>query len=313
MPEMFNVDLQPPPPVGAPVSFADQTDRRTYVFSDEIVFRVNVALATYRPLLIFGPPGVGKSSLARDVSRELGWRYYEEVITSRTEAQDLLWRIDLVKRLADSQVQGGLGRDIEYVVPGVLWWAFDPARAKRVAQNARVGSRHAAQQQGQRAVVLIDEIDKADPDIPNNLLVPLGRLTFDGPQGVISASRERAPLVFITSNNERDLPPAFVRRCVLLNIDAPKPPHLQRVATAHFGEDTGSLYAEAETLFTEVASGVKERQLGTAEYLDFVRACLDLDIVPGTADWKRLGAAVLEKRAEPTGKGSGPTDARPST
>jgi MoxR-like ATPase len=268
------------------------------------VFAVRVALATHRPLLVFGPPGVGKSSLAWDVSRVLGWRFYFETITSRTEAQDLLWQSDLVKRLADSQVEGGLGEPIEYVIPGVLWWAFEPKSAKAVSAAARVKGRHDPNQTGPRAVVLIDEIDKADPDIPNNLLVPLGSLTFHGPDGDVSATRDATPLVFITTNNERDLPPAFVRRCVILNLPAPNKTHLERVARAHFGAprpDTPTLYKDAASQFLTVAARVKDRNPGTAEYLDFVRACLELKIRLGTPGWDELVAAVLEKRPDPEG------------
>ncbi len=284
---VFAPDLEPPPLAGQPSSFADQTARRTYVFDDDTIFAVNVALATYRPLLVYGPPGVGKSSLAQEVQRCLEWRFYSEVIDSRTEAQDLKWKTDLVKRLADSQTKGGLGGDLEYVVPGVLWWAFEPEYAEVVTKDARVKGRHTPGQPGDRAVVLIDEIDKADPDIPNNLLVPLGSLTFDGPERPISASKETAPLVFITTNNERDLPPAFVRRCVVLNLPAPLRPHLVKVARAHFGGDKESdgLYGQAADIFREVVASVKDRNPGTAEYLDFVRACLTLEVRPGSTKW----------------------------
>lgn len=305
MGNLFAPDLEPPASPGGTSSFADQTDRRTYVFTDDIVFAVNVALATYRPLLVFGPPGVGKSSLAGEVRRVLTWRFYQEVVTSRTEAQDLLWQTDVVKRLADSQVrsgEGGLGEDIEYVTPGVFWWAFRPDTAAQVAVGSRVKGRHDADQTGDRAVVLIDEIDKADPDIPNNLLVPLGSLAFEGPAGLVKATRAAAPLVFITSNNERDLPPAFVRRCVVLNLPGPTREHLLKVADAHFGaapHDT--LYADAADLFLDVVANKRDRNPGTAEYVDFVRACLDLGIRRGGDRWNDLRAAVLEKRPDPEG------------
>jgi MoxR-like ATPase len=301
--DRFAPALEPPPTEGGTASFADQTDRRTYVFTDDIIFAVNVALATYRPLLVFGPPGVGKSSLAREVRRELKWRYYEEVVTSRTEAQDLLWQTDMVKRLADSQAGGALGKDIEYVMPGVFWWAFRPDSAAQVAAGARVKGRHDADQEGDRAVVLIDEIDKADPDIPNNLLVPLGSLTFEAPSGPVTAKRDAAPLVFITTNNERDLPPAFIRRCVVLNLPGPTKDHLLKVASAHFGvaPDGDTLYGDAAELFLEVVANKRDRNPGTAEYVDFVRACLDLDIHLGGKRWDDLRAAILEKRPDPEG------------
>ena len=145
-----------------------------YVYTEEIILAVNVALATRRPLLVRGPSGSGKSSLARNIAQFKGWRYYDKVITSRTQARDLLWDIDLVRRLhdarfADQTLPEGLG---PYVIPGVFWWAFDRESAGRHGTDPQHES------DDERAVVLLDEIDKADPDVPNNLLVPLGSLEF---------------------------------------------------------------------------------------------------------------------------------------
>jgi MoxR-like ATPase len=290
-----------PPDSGGDDSIGDRTDRRRYVFTGEIVMAVNVALATFRPLLVFGPPGSGKSSLARDVSRVCGWRYYEEVITSHTEIQDLLWRVDLVHRLADAQAQR-LGADVDYVDPGVLWWGCSPDTARNVGD--RIGrSRHDRDQNGKRAVVLLDEIDKADPDLPNNLLVPLGSLRFPGPADDVWVDKDSAPLVVVTSNNERDLPPAFLRRCVVLNLRRPDREHLISVAQAHFGDEDGNqaLYQQAATLVLDIAASRKNRAPSTAEFLDFIRACRALKVQPASSTWDDVVAATLEKAPNPEG------------
>jgi len=302
----FRPELAPPPGQGSD-AIADVTHRRTYVFSDEIVLAVNVALVTNRSLLVFGPPGSGKSSVAREIARELRWRYYEHVVTSRTEAADLQWRVDLVRRLADSQAKTLDADENAYVAPGALWWAFDPETAKTLAWRASERGAFDADQTGDRAVVLVDEIDKADVDLPNNLLVPLGSWRFTAPIGQVSVDRDHVPLVVITSNNERDLPPAFVRRCVILNLPEPTHAHLVRVADAHLGRvvdgaDRDELFRAAADIVVEHASATPGRQPSTAEYLDFVRACLELDVAPGSSEWQSLRAATLAKEPDPVGR-----------
>lgn len=157
---------------------------------DEVVLAVNVALKTGRPLLLFGPPGSGKSTLAPNVARILGWEYYAHVVTARTEPEDLLWRFDALKRLNDAQAKQLVDDMGHYYTKGPLWRAF-------------------AAPGGKRSVVLIDEIDKADPDLPNSLLGPLGSLSFPVPwddEQSVSVPPERAPFVVITTNDERELP-----------------------------------------------------------------------------------------------------------
>ena len=148
-------------------------DRDVYVFDtdERIVLAVNVAMSIRRPLLIYGPPGCGKSSLAPNVARILRRRYYEEVISSRTEAQDLLWIFDAVRRLRDAQANRELGGDSAYTEPGAIWWAFD--RRSALEQGGTEQAQDPAVDLKAPAVVLLDEIDKADPDLPNNLLLPL--------------------------------------------------------------------------------------------------------------------------------------------
>src|SRR5262249_12388908 len=151
----------------------DRRDGGVYVYNGHIILAVRVALATGRPLLVRGSSGSGKSSLARHAARVLRWRYYEKVVTSRTQAQDLLWEVDHLRRLQDAQATKLRGGYQRYVRPGVFWWAFDRAKAAGQAARSRLAGRGTARldpnlgDDHERAVVLVDEIDKADPDVPN--------------------------------------------------------------------------------------------------------------------------------------------------
>ena len=280
----------------------DQAPLDRYVYDDHpddgdddpgrIELAVNVALVTGRPLLVRGLPGTGKSTLAADVATKLGWRYYEAVVSSRTQARDLLWTFDPVRRLSDAQVAGAsirdgaasaLPHDAAYITPGVLWWAFDPglARCRGLSEEELAAEKipkvpdPAEPRRSRRAVVLIDEIDKADPDVPNDLLVPLGafRFTVDG----TPVQAEEPPLVVITTNEERDLPRAFLRRCVTLLLKPPGDPRLRRIARSHFPDDPDD--ATLDEILVRYRA-VQSRQHGhgapeasIAEFLDAVAAC----------------------------------------
>ncbi|HEY6392041.1 MAG TPA: MoxR family ATPase [Bryobacteraceae bacterium] len=206
---------------------ADSRTGDVYVFNDRIRLAIQVALATGRPLLVRGDSGWGKSSLAAASARYLKWEFHEAVITSRTQARDLEWNIDLLMRLNDAQARKLRADWRQYVSPGVLWRALDPegasAQQKLYNQTRGAGSdSRPAQSAGKRAVVLLDEIDKADPDVPNNLLVTLGSLEFQVEETgqMVRAVKENSPLVFITTNEERELPAAFLRRCIELRLPA---------------------------------------------------------------------------------------------
>jgi MoxR-like ATPase len=266
-----------------PVAAADRTPDDAYVFTEQIELAVNVALATARPLLVLGPPGSGKTSLARAVKDKLGWDYYEHVVTSRSKAQDVQWRFDAVRRLAWAQ-QGDTGTaldDRDFVEPGGLWWCLDPTSAAAVRNGGPAPV--AALDPAPGAVLLLDEIDKADPGVPNDLLRPLGDLRFTVPELdhlLVELTRDRPPLVIITTNRERSLPPAFVRRCVVIELPGFSAERLQQIATAHFGKADADLHAAVieELERHAVRDRAGEPILSAAEYLDAIRACHELAI-----------------------------------
>jgi MoxR-like ATPase len=291
----------------AKLALADRRDRSIYVYTDEIVLAVNVALATGRPLLVRGPSGCGKSTLARNVARTLGRRYYEQVISSRTQARDLLCQMDLLRRLQDAQAEKLAPDFAPYVLPGVLWWAFDRESAFAQIARSRASDGSACEPgeyiTGERSVVLLDEIDKADPDVPNNLLVPLGSLTFLVEETGEQVHASEPPLVFLTTNDERDLPPAFVRRCVELRIASPTSEQLVTVGEAHFESASRALLAELAALFGAAGKGGPNPP-STAEYLDTVRACLSLDVKPGTPLFEMLSRVTVWKHGRTGGAGA---------
>ena len=220
-------------------------DPLAYCWSESIKLVVNVAMATGRALLLQGEPGVGKSVVAEAVAEVMGWRFYSHTVSSRTEAQDLTWKFDYVRRLGDAQAK--IARDeCAYLIPGPFWWAFDIDSAER--QGGPKSSPPCLPDPSQKnrgrrrdgAVVLIDEIDKADPAVANDLLETVGSGRFDV-NGVTtpfpvewrgeriqtmddrSDDAKRGGLLMVfTSNNERDLPEAFLRRCIVETMTWPK-------------------------------------------------------------------------------------------
>jgi MoxR-like ATPase len=312
--KIFDPDQPTPPPPEQPAQLrsGDNRDGQVYVYEDDIVLGVNIAIATGRPLLLYGPPGSGKSSLAAHVARCLGWRYHPVVITSRTQARDLLYHFDVVRRLSDAQTDEGVNEDIAaYIEPGALWWAFDRHGAARrgVAGEGPLPFKGAREPQADRqpdreeCVVLIDEIDKADPDVPNNLLVPLGSYTFRVHELDREIGVKSTPLLVITTNDERELPKAFLRRCVILTLKAPKKRRLVEIAEVHFDPPHDSkLYEEVAGLVKQEEKKSKERKSpppSTAEYLDALFACRKLGVRPGADGWDAVFQTILDKRAEP--------------
>ena len=277
-----------------------------YVYDDDIILAVNVALAAGRPLLVRGHPGTGKSSLARSVAERLGWRFYPVTVSSRTSARDLLWSFDTVARLADAQALppgSALPPHARYVLPGALWWAFDPVSAARRGLPAGDPDVPPARDPtpinpgAARSVVLIDEIDKADPDVPNDLLVPLGSYQFrveDGPE----VTAGEPPLVIITTNEERELPRAFQRRCVVLALSAPDAHRLQDIATAHFPALDPALLTAVREAYLRIRAErleAKEPPPSVAEFLDALSACRELGLAPADEDWTEVATLLLAK------------------
>jgi MoxR-like ATPase len=275
---------------------------------------INAALAASRPLLVRGEPGIGKSQLARAAAKALQRAFIQHVVDARTESRDLLWHFDAVGRLAEAQVMGALQTagllavnqnptdDTElteqalksmreylairkFLHPRALWWAFDWESAARQAKI--VGADHPPQADGgdpaNGCVVLIDEIDKAESDVPNGLLEALGVSRFT-PQGCTEPVKAKGPplLVVITTNEERALPDAFIRRCLVLHLKLPKTrdaliAKLIERGQTHFGGDaTHTVLKKAAELLADDRAAADQRHWrplpGQAEYLDLVRA-----------------------------------------
>jgi len=283
----------------------DRRDGMVYVYDPEIVLAVNVALAIRRPLLISGPPGSGKSTLAKFVANVMGRRYYEDVVTARTQARDLQWTFDAIRRLSDAQATRDLGA-AAYVDPGVLWWAFDRddarVRAATTEEQAKEGFRPALEPEqgndGARAVVLIDEIDKADPDVPNSLLVALGSNEFRVVETnhLVRAKEGLEPFVIITTNDERELPQAFIRRCASLALRLPRRTRLLAIAESQYA-DTSKTLREAIADLLAFTDSVDQKPLAsTAEYLDAVLACDKLGVKVPSDTWDDVKKLVVDKR-----------------
>jgi MoxR-like ATPase len=233
----------------------------TYVATDDLKLAVNAALTLTRPLLIKGEPGTGKTLLAEEVARALARPLHQWHIKSTTKAQQGLYEYDAVSRLRDSQLGDGRVGDIaNYIKRGVLWDAFESDTP---------------------AVVLIDEIDKADIEFPNDLLRELDRMEFhvyETQQTVVARHR---PLVVITSNNEKELPDAFLRRCFFHYIRFPDRETMTRIVDVHFPRLKKALLQEALEVFFNLREvpGLKKKP-STSELLDWLKLLLAEDISP---------------------------------
>lgn len=295
--------------------------KAAHVIDEGSVFALNAALATGRPLLVRGEPGMGKSQLARAAAVGLKRVLLHHTVDARTEPRDLLWTVDAVARLAEAQVMGALHgvtrREVHATIdvrrftqPGALWWAFDWDSASAQADLARVRPPEVPEgcDPAAGSVVLVDEIDKADVAIPNALLDALGHGRFEVPgcEDVVTMRRERRPLVVITTNEERALPDAFLRRCFVMHLGLPTAGGELREALyqrgeAHFGKAREAVLRQG----ADIAARRLERRHeetpapGVAEYIDLVEAVLEQPAAGIAPDalMKKIVPFVLDKHA----------------
>ena len=234
-----------------------------YVATDDLMVAVNAAIKLERPLLVKGEPGTGKTELARQVSQSLGLRLIEWHIKSTTRAHQGLYEYDAVSRLRDSQLGEERVKDVKnYIKPGKLWEAFSA---------------------DERVVLLIDEIDKADIEFPNDLLQELDRMEFHVYETGETIKADKRPIVIITSNNEKELPDAFLRRCFFHFISFPDDETMTSIIKVHFPDIKKKLVRAALTQFYEIRDtpGLKKKP-STSEVLDWLKLLVADDVDPET-------------------------------
>ena len=248
------------------------TDR--YVATDDLSVAVNAAVLLERPLLVKGEPGTGKTELALQVAASLGMRLIEWNIKSTTRAQQGLYEYDAVSRLRDSQLGDARVENVSnYIRKGKLWEAFES---------------------DDRVVLLIDEVDKADIEFPNDLLQELDKMAFHVYETGQTVSAKQRPVVIITSNNEKELPDAFLRRCFFHYIKFPDEATLRAIIDVHHPGIKDSLLTAALTRFYEIrdTNGLKKKP-STSEVLDWLKLLLAEDL--DAEDLRRDGANALPK------------------
>jgi len=239
------------------------TGTDNYIAEKDLMIAVNAAIRLERPLLVKGEPGTGKTELARQIARSLGLELIEWNVKSTTRAHQGLYEYDAVSRLRDSQLGDERVHDIKnYIRKGKLWHAFEAQR---------------------KVVLLIDEIDKADIEFPNDLLQELDRMEFHVYETDETIRAQVRPIVIITSNNEKELPDAFLRRCFFHYIRFPDADTLARIVEVHYPGIKKRLLSEALTRFFEIRDmpGLKKKP-STSEALDWIRLLVADDVEPET-------------------------------
>ncbi|WP_105190640.1 AAA family ATPase [Pseudoalteromonas sp. T1lg48] len=240
----------------------DSTDH--YIASSALKQAVNAAIALEKPLLIKGEPGTGKTLLAEELAKSIGSELIQWHIKSTTKAQQGLYEYDAVSRLRDSQLGDERVHDIgNYIVKGKLWQAFS------------------ANKHEPRPVLLIDEIDKADIEFPNDLLLELDKMEFFVYETGERVRAEQRPIVIITSNNEKELPDAFLRRCFFHYIDFPSAEEMHKIVAVHYPDIKQKLLREALEVFFGLrqVDGLKKKP-STSELLDWLKLLMAEDIAP---------------------------------
>lgn len=247
---------------------------KNYISTDDLNIAVNAAIALEKPLLIKGEPGTGKTELARQISESLGLKIIEWNIKSTTKAQQGLYEYDAVSRLRDSQLGEKKIENIgNYIKKGKIWNSFESK---------------------ERAVLLIDEIDKADIEFPNDLLQELDKMEFFVYETNETVKAIKRPIVIITSNNEKELPEAFLRRCFFHYIQFPDKETLEKIISVHYPDIKKLLLENALNRFFEIREvpGLKKKP-STSEALDWIKLLLIEDINP--LDLKSDGKDILPK------------------
>ena len=250
------------------------TSTETYVATPDLIVAVNAAVTLERPLLVKGEPGTGKTELARQIAGSLGLPMVEWHVKSTTKAAQGLYEYDAVSRLRDSQLGEARVHDVSnYIRRGKLWQAFDAPG---------------------RVVLLIDEIDKADIEFPNDLLQELDRMEFHVYETGETVQARHRPVIIITSNNEKELPDAFLRRCFFHYIRFPDPDTMKAIVNVHFPDIKDTVLTTALTQFYELREtpGLKKKP-STSEVLDWLKLILAEDLAP--EDLRRDGKSLLPK------------------
>jgi len=234
-----------------------------YVSTDDLTLAVNAAVTLQRPLLVKGEPGTGKTRLAMEVAKSLGMPYFEWHVKSTTKAQQGLYEYDAVSRLRDSQLGDSKVKDIaNYIVKGKIWECFES---------------------DVRPLLLIDEIDKADIEFPNDLLRELDQMEFYVYETKQLIKAKNRPVIIITSNNEKELPDAFLRRCFFHYIRFPDKDTMQKIVDVHHPDIKKNLLKEAMEAFFGLRElpGLKKKP-STSELLDWLKLLMAEDIDPAT-------------------------------
>ncbi|UWQ35912.1 MoxR family ATPase [Leisingera aquaemixtae] len=247
---------------------------KEYVATDDLKVAVNAAVTLERPLLVKGEPGTGKTELAKQVADALGLRMIEWNVKSTTRAQQGLYEYDAVSRLRDSQLGDERVHDVKnYIRKGKLWEAFEA---------------------DEKVVLLIDEIDKADIEFPNDLLQELDKMEFHVYETGETVKAKHRPIMIITSNNEKELPDAFLRRCFFHYIRFPDAETMKKIVEVHHPGIKDALLTAALTQFYEIreTQGLKKKP-STSEVIDWLKLLLAEDLSP--ADIARGGADALPK------------------
>ena len=247
---------------------------KNYVSTADLAMAVNAAIALERPLLVKGEPGTGKTELARQVSKALTLEIIEWNIKSTSKAQQGLYEYDAVSRLRDSQLGDKKINDISnYIKKGKIWNSFESKK---------------------KSVLLIDEIDKADIEFPNDLLQELDKMEFFVYETGQSVKANKRPIVIITSNNEKELPEAFLRRCFFHYIQFPNLDTLKQIVEVHFPDIKKSLLDAALKIFFEIRDvpGIKKKP-STSEALDWIKLLLVEDLRP--SDLRSKSNDILPK------------------